>query len=54
MEAPPNADTRKFNECDIIGDFDRDEKGNVVVLDQNGKTGAVSGKDGLYLDKQGS
>jgi hypothetical protein len=28
---------RLFNENDILGDLDRDEKGNVVVLtDQNG------------------
>ena len=29
---PPNAELRTFNENDILGDFDRDEKGNVVVL----------------------
>lgn len=51
MEVPPNADSRKFNECDIVGDYDRDDKGNLIVLDQDGKTGAVSGSDGLYLDK---
>lgn len=45
VEVPPNAATRRFNECDIIGDLDRDEKGNVLAnqdpngnfLDKNGK-----------------
>lgn len=41
---PPNADARTFNENDILGDFDRDEKGNPIVLqDENGN----------YVDKQG-
>jgi len=30
MEVPPTTESRRFNECDIIGDLDRDEKGNVV------------------------
>lgn len=33
IEVPPNPHSGKFNECDIIGDFDRDEKGNVIALD---------------------
>ena len=32
IDVPPNADLRTFNENDILGDFDRDDKGNVVVL----------------------
>lgn len=41
---PPDAAKRNFNENDILGDVDRDEKGNVVVQpDQNG----------VHLDKQG-
>jgi len=31
MEVPPKESSRKFNECDIIGNVDRDEKGNVLV-----------------------
>jgi len=35
---PPNSRLRDFNENDILGDFDRDEKGNVIVLqDKNGQ-----------------
>jgi len=45
VEAPANKDSRSFNECDIIGDFDRDEKGNVIVGDPDEK--------GQYFDKQG-
>jgi len=31
VEVPPSAQSRRFNECDIIGNLDRDEKGNVVT-----------------------
>jgi hypothetical protein len=35
---PPNANLRTFNEHDVLGDLDRDDKGNVVVLeDKNGR-----------------
>jgi hypothetical protein len=33
IDVPPNAELRTFNENDILGDLDRDEKGNVVVLE---------------------
>ena len=32
IDVPPNAELRTFNENDILGEFDRDEKGSVVVL----------------------
>ena len=32
IDAPPKADLRTFNENDILGDLERDEKGNVIVL----------------------
>ena len=38
LEVPPNMDSRKFNECDIIGNLERDEKGNVIVGDEIDKT----------------
>jgi hypothetical protein len=28
---PPNPDLRTFNENDVLGDLDRDDKGNVIV-----------------------
>ena len=35
---PPNAQLRDFNEHDVLGDLDRDDKGNLVVLeDKNGR-----------------
>lgn len=38
MEVPPTAQSRRFNECDIIGNLDRDDKGNVLVgQGQDGK-----------------
>lgn len=44
IEVPPNHTHRLFNENDILGDLDRDEKGNVVVL---------SDPQGNFKDRQG-
>lgn len=30
IDIPPNAELRTFNENDVLGDLDRDEKGNLV------------------------
>ena len=30
VDIPPNAELRTFNENDVLGDLDRDEKGNLV------------------------
>jgi Zn-dependent M16 (insulinase) family peptidase len=30
VDIPPNAELRNFNENDVLGDLDRDEKGNLV------------------------
>jgi hypothetical protein len=30
IEVPPTSETRRFNECDIIGNLPRDNKGNVI------------------------
>lgn len=32
VSVPPHLNNRNFNECDILGDFDRDDKGNIIVL----------------------
>ena len=45
LECPPLSKSRKFNENDILGDFDRDEKGNVKVGEPT--------PEGKYFDKQG-
>lgn len=42
IDIPPKADLRTFNENDILGDFDRDDKGNVVFLKSS---------DGSNIDK---
>jgi hypothetical protein len=44
VQVPPEYEKRTFNENDIIGDFDSDEKGNIMLL-QN--------KEGKYIDKLG-
>jgi hypothetical protein len=33
LEAPPNPNRRTFNENDILGDFDRDHNGNLLLGD---------------------
>lgn len=55
IDVPPNPDLRTFNVNDILGDLDRDEKGNVVVTqDGSGthrdKTGALTNNRGYLLD----
>jgi hypothetical protein len=45
IEVPPRAESRRFNECDILGDLKRDQKGNVIVN--------KAGKDRKYLDNKG-
>lgn len=32
VQVPPNADDRTFNVNDILGDLDRDDRGNIIVL----------------------
>lgn len=49
------ADMRTFNEHDILADLDRDDKGNVIVLqDQHGqykdKRGQVTNQKGYLID----
>lgn len=43
IDAPPQAELRTFNEHDILGEFDRDEKGNVIVIRDS---------QGTYRDKR--
>lgn len=51
VDVPPRADLRTFNENDILGELDRDEKGNVVVLKDS--TGALKDKDGNPTNERG-
>jgi hypothetical protein len=44
VQVPPEANKRTFNENDILGEFDRDEKGNIILLQD---------KNGNYVDKLG-
>ena len=44
VEIPPNADNRSFNVHDILGELDRDNRGNIVVLDDG---------QGNHVDKTG-
>jgi hypothetical protein len=44
VEIPPNPEKRIFNEHDIMGDLDRDEKLEPIVLE---------GEDGEAIDKKG-
>lgn len=40
-----NPDKRRFNIHDILGNFDRDERGNIIIL-QDQETGNLIDKDG--------
>ena len=44
VQIPPNTEKRNFNVNDILGDLDRDEKGNLIILQD---------ENGLNIDKQG-
>ena len=41
---PPNADNRTFNVNDILGELDRDNRGNIAVLEDS---------QGNFIDKTG-
>lgn len=43
---------RRFNVNDILGEFDRDEKGNLVILQEN-RTGNLIDKDGNRVNEKG-
>lgn len=51
VEVPPSAASRRFNECDVIGNLDRDEKGNVVT--QEDGSGNLKDKDGFATNERG-
>ena len=51
VEAPAKIDTRRFNECDIIGNLERDEKGNVIP--EQDATGKNTDKDGRSTNGRG-
>lgn len=44
VEMPPNAENRTFNVNDILGELDRDNRGNIIVLEDN---------QGNHIDKTG-
>ena len=44
MYVPPVAEKRAFNEQDILGDLDRDDKGNLVIIED---------AKGNFVDKNG-
>jgi hypothetical protein len=51
VEAPPKWQSRRFNECDVIGDLDRDDKGNVIA--QADPSGAHADKEGKPTNERG-
>lgn len=60
IEVPPTAESRRFNECDIIGDLERDEKGNVVATEDSksrsgyrDKAGQATNQRGYLVDEAG-
>jgi len=55
VQIPPNPFTRNFNESDILGQLERDKKGNVIVPDElkAQKSRKINAK-GYLLDKDGN
>lgn len=53
VEVPPTAQSRRFNECDIIGNLERDEKGNVVNNLVDEAKGQFKDKDGKDTNQRG-
>lgn len=55
VQIPPNPLTRNFNESDILGQLERDKKGNVIVPDElkDQKSRKINPK-GYLLDKDGN
>jgi hypothetical protein len=59
VEVPPNVESRRFNECDILGNFERDDKGNVIAEpDANGnfkdQDGKPTNERGYLTDANGN
>jgi hypothetical protein len=59
LQVPPDSSKRTFNENDILGEFDRDDKGNIILLqDDTGqyidKLGRRVNERGYLLDPNGS
>ena len=50
---PPKFESRRFNECDIIGDYDRDEKGNVLAGEPDPSTDKFKDKSGNETNNRG-
>lgn len=48
---PPNSNLRTFNEHDVLGELDRDDKGNVIVLED--KTGRKHDKSRRAVNQRG-
>ena len=38
LDVPPSAQLRTFNEHDVLGDLDRDDKGNLVIQEKRNGT----------------
>lgn len=53
VESPPMADSRRFNENDIIGNLDRDEKGNITCYAGDKESGKFFDKDGRATNHRG-
>lgn len=51
LEVPPTAESRRFNECDVIGNLERDEKGNVIP--QEAGDNEFKDKDGFPTNNRG-
>jgi len=55
VEVPPNAQHRTFNENDILGAYDRDDKGNLIKLSNelghHDKNNQLTNQKGYLLNR---
>ena len=51
VEYPPKMENRNFNENDILGEFERDTKGNIILLEN--KKGQIVDTKGALVNEKG-
>jgi hypothetical protein len=45
--------SRRFNENDILGDLDRDEKGHLIIAEPQGANDVLKDKQSRLINKKG-
>jgi hypothetical protein len=51
ISIPPDPRLKNFNEHDVLGDFDRDDRGNIILL--TNERGQLVDKKNLRVNEKG-